>query len=816
VQGIGVPPKGLSSEEATRRLVEHGRNEIVRAKGASPWRIFFAQFASPVIWLLLVAAVLSGVVGNAVDTIAIASILAINAVVGFFQEYRAERAVLALRAMTAPHARVMRDGHTVSVAAAEVVPGDVLVLEGGDVVAADARIVEGHRLTANEAALTGESVPAVKSSAPVMPDAPLAERHDHVFAGTSIATGSGFAQVVATGMGTELGRIAHLLASADETTTPLQVRLARVTRILLVACVGIVAAVAIIGLVRGMAPVVVLLSAVSLAVAAVPEGLPAIVTISLAIGVQRMASRQVLIRRLHAVESLGSVTVICTDKTGTLTTGSMRVRELWGADHDRLLEAGAACSDAELLDDNEGTGDTTELAILIAAAERGIVRSDIEERLPRLDVIPFDPDAKLMAIRRPDGWYMKGALEAVLPHCTAGTDGAQHATTELAARGLRVLAVAHGDDFDALTLLGLVGIADPPRTEAMGAIREARGAGIRTVMITGDHALTARAIAVEMGIVGPREDATELVHARATPEDKIRIVREWKARGAIVAMTGDGVNDAPALREAHVGIAMGQTGTEVTREASDIVLADDNYASIIAGVREGRGIFENIRKTVVYLLAGNASELAVMFLAALVGLPLPLLPIHLLWINLVTDGLPALALVMDPTDPDAMRQPPRDPAEHLLGSPEWRTIGLVAALEATVTLGVFAWALRERNLVEARTLAFSVLVFAELFRSFAARSPTKIFWQVGALGNLKLVGVVAVSVLLQLAILQVPWTQGVFDTTSLPAQEYLLAFGLGLVPVTVIELVKILRAAHRRTEVAAPPPGPAASARGSA
>jgi Ca2+-transporting ATPase len=816
MQGIGIhtdavqsappvvdePPArrpGLTSAEAAKRLEQYGRNELQREQATPPWRILAGQFASPVIWLLLVAAAISGALGEVVDAIAIATILVVNAFVGFFQEYRAERAVLALRAMTAPQARVLRDGHPTVIAAADVVPGDALLLEGGDIVAADALLVEAHRLTTNEAALTGESMPVEKRLEPAGPDAPLAEQHDRVFAGTSIATGTGIAEVVATGMAMQLGKIAHLLATTEETATPLQTRLARVSRTLMIACLGIVALVAIVGLARGQSLFEVFLAAVSLAVAAVPEGLPAVVTIALAVGVQRMAARHVLVRKLHAVETLGCATVICTDKTGTLTTGSMRVRELWGPDHARLLDAAAASSDAELAPDRlGGVGDTTEIALLIEAAEHGIDRAEIERTRPRVEVIPFDPATKQMAIRRADGfWYVKGAIEAVLPQCTRGRDGALEAAQQLAGRGLRVLALAAGPVPHELTLLGLVGIADPPRTEAIDAIAAARGAGIRTVMITGDHPLTARAIAMEMGIARTDEPIEELVHARATPEDKIRIVRAWKARGEIVAMTGDGVNDAPALREAHIGIAMGKGGTEVTREASDIVLADDNYASIIAGVREGRGIFDNIRKAVVYLLAGNAAELLVMLLAALAGMPLPLLPVQLLWINLVTDGLPALALVMDPTDEDAMRRPPRRPTEPLLGKPEWVTVGLTAAVQTAVTLGVYAWALAARDQIEARNLAFSVLVFGELFRAFAARSPTRVFWQVGALGNVLLLVVVLVSALMQLGIHHMPWTQSLFGIGEISLADCALSFMLGLIPVTVLELVKLAR--QRRT-----------------
>ncbi len=797
----GQRSAGLTSAEAARLLLESGRNEIEHGKAISPWRILAGQFASPVIWLLLGACVLAGALGEIVDAIAIGTIVAVNALVGFYQEYRAERAVLALRSMTAPQARVLRDGHPIVVPAAEVVPGDVLLLEPGDIIAADARLIEAHRLSANEATLTGESVPSDKSAATVAPGVPLAERHDHVFTGTSIAAGTGSAEVVATAMRTELGKIAHLLTTAEESATPLQTRLARVSRILLVTCLAIVGVVAVIGLVRGLGAVDVFMAAVSLAVAAVPEGLPAVVTVALALGVQRMARRNVLVRKLPAVETLGCVTVICTDKTGTLTTGSMRVRELWGADEAALLDAAAACCDAELTADQlDGIGDATEVAMLIAAAERGILRPEIERVRPRAEVIPFDPETKQMAIRRTDGqWYVKGAVEAVVPRCTTGIDGAQDAAAALAQQGLRVLAIASGPRDTELTLLGLIGIADPPRVEAIAAIAAARRAGIRSVMITGDHPMTARAIAGELGLVAPGESFDDAVHARATPEDKLRIVRELKARGEIVAMTGDGVNDAPALREAHVGIAMGKTGTEVTREASDIVLADDNYASIVAAVREGRGIFDNIRKALVYLLAGNASELLVMLTAALIGLPLPLLAIHLLWINLVTDGLPALALVMDPTDADAMTRPPRRPTEPLLGRAEWFTIGLTAVMEAGVTLAVFAWALRERDLAEARNLAFSVLVFGELFRSFAARSATKVFWQVGAFGNLLLLGVVAGSVILQLVIHHVGWTQSVFQIGALTVADCVSVMLLGLVPVTVLELVKLGRARFAAT-----------------
>jgi len=795
--GMGDPPSGLTVAEAERRLAAVGANEIRRAARPSRTRMLLGQFGSPLIWLLLAAAVVSAALGEAVDAIAIAVIVVVNALVGFFQEHRAENALEALRTLTAPRARVRRDGRQMIVAAAQVVPGDLLLLEAGDVVAADARLLEAHNLSTSEAALTGESAPVRKDVRPAPAGAPLAERQDTVFLATAVATGTGTAEVAATGMATELGKVANLLATAEETATPLQVRLARVGRTLLVMCLAIVAVTAIVGLARGRAPLDVFMSAVSLAVAAVPEGLPAMVTIALAIGVQRMSDRNVLIRRLPAVETLGSATVICTDKTGTLTTGVMTVRELWGEDHHALLAAAAACCDAELgADRRTGVGDPTEIALLAAAAERGIDRADIERDRPRRHVTPFDSERKMMSIGRADGvLYVKGAPEIMLPLCNAGTAGAAEANAEMARRGLRVLGVAVGAGATErdLRFLGLAAIADPPRSEAIAAVAAARAAGVRTVMITGDHPVTAHAIARELGILEEGVDAAEWVHARATPEEKLAIVRDWKRRGAVVAMTGDGVNDAPALREAHIGIAMGKTGTEVTREASDMVLADDNFASIVAAVREGRGIFDNIRKTLVYLLTGNAAELAVMLVAAIVGLPLPLLPLQLLWINLVTDGLPALALVMDPVDPDALRRPPRPPTEPMLRRAEWSQVAATGALEAAVVIGVFVWSLRHENVGVARALAFDTLVVSELLRAFAARSPTRLLGQVGVFTNVRLLAVVLLSLLFQLGLHEIPWLIRLFQLPDMPLGERAIPLLLGLVPVTALELGKIAR-----------------------
>ncbi len=786
--------QGLPSIEAARRLATHGPNELVREEGASAWRLLASQFKGAMIWLLLLACLLSVSLGEVADAVAIGTIVVLNALVGFFQEYRAERAVLALRAMSAPRARVLRDGHSVLVPAREVVPGDLLLLEAGDLVAADGRLREAHALKTVEALLTGESAPVEKDTRPTGPETPLAERLDHVFLGTAVAAGRAVAEVIATGMSTEMGRIAHLLATAETSETPLERQLAGLGRTLLGLCLALVALVFVLGLVRGLPWMDVLLSSVSLAVAAVPEGLPAVVTIALALGVQRMAARHALVRRLASVETLGCATVVCTDKTGTLTTGRMEVRDLWGVDRREVLFAAAACSDAELVAD-AGVGDPTEVALLRAAAARGIDRAAIERERPRLSETPFDSQRRRMSVARADGVvYVKGAVDTLLPLCTAGTEGALAVNAEMAGRGLRILGVAVGAGSEErdLRLLGLVGLADPPRPETMKAVARARAAGIRSVMITGDHPATAAAIAREIGILAPAADPSRVVYARVTAEEKIGIVRELKGAGEVVAMTGDGVNDAPALREAHIGIAMGRTGTEVAREASDMVLTDDNFATIVAAVEEGRGIYGNIRKTLVYLLAGNVGELAAMLAASLAGLPLPLLPLHLLWINLATDGLPALALVMDPPEPDVMSRPPRASSEPMLGAPQWRRILAISLVEAAVVLSTFAWALERGDVGQARGFAFSTLVFCELFRAFAARSPRLVYWQVGAFSNVPLLAVVAASAALQIALPYIPFTRTLFDLHAMSPADTTLCLGLGLVPVSVVELAKLL------------------------
>ena len=795
---------GLTSTEAAARLSAEGPNEIDRARRTSALRVFASQFRGVMIWTLLAAAALSAALGERADAIAITVIVVLNALVGFAQEHRAARAMEALRALTAPHARVLRDERIAVVATRDIVRDDVLVLEAGDVVAADAQLIEAHDLRTTEAALTGESAPVDKRTTAAPAGAPLAERVDSVFQGTAVATGTGRARVTATGMKTELGRIAKLVADVQSEPTPLEKQLDRVGAMLLRLCLGVVGVVALLSVLHGEPWLVVLVSSVSLAVAAVPEGLAAVVTIALAIGVQRMAARRVLVRKLPAVETLGSATVICTDKTGTLTTGRMRVREVWGPDHHAVLDAATACSDAELdALGQDGIGDPTEVAILLAAAARGIHRAAIETDRPRAVVHPFRSEARLMSIARSDGTlYAKGALDAIGQRRSSGVDlaEAERANADMAARGLRVLAVARGRGTEErdLELLGLIGIADPPRPEAIAAIADARGAGIRIVMITGDHAITALAIAKEMGIVREGEDAAKRVYARATPDDKLRIVRDLKKAGEIVAMTGDGVNDAPALREAHIGIAMGKGGTDVAREASAMVLTDDDFASIVNAVREGRGVYGNVRKTLVYLLSGNVAELAFVLGASLVGMPLPLTALQILWINLVTDGLPALALGADPPDPEVMQRGPRPPTEPMLGKAEWLTVARIAAVEACVVLATYVWTLRTIDLAHARELAFTVLALSEVFRAVSARSRGRVFFETGIASNLPLVGVVLVTVSVQIALPAIPLARDLLELTPFSVQHSALALGLAIVPVTLVEMAKLVRRALSR------------------
>ncbi len=882
--------RGLTSAEAARRRAEHGDNALREKPPEAWWWKLLRQFRELVIWILIAAAVIAAVMGDWADTAAIVAIVLVNAIIGFLQEERALRALAALQRMSAPLARVVRDGEPRQVPAREVVPGDRIELEAGDAVPADARLVEAFGLRVQEAALTGESEPVEKEPAgPLAVATPLGDRRSIVHAGTVVAAGRAAALVVATGMTTELGRIASLLERAEPETTPLQRRLAELGRLLIVICLVVVAVIFALELMRGGRVTDVLLRAVSLAVAAVPEGLPAVVTVVLAIGLQRMVARNALVRRLPSVETLGSVTVICTDKTGTLTRNEMTVREIVTAggryevtgggyvpqgeflaaatgsgrqpvvpetqpDLWRLLVIGGRCGNASVQPESGGgwraIGDPTEAALVVAAVKGGVDVGDPSE--PVIFELPFDSDRKRMSVvvQRAHGGRVletKGATEAVLPRCTAELRDGEvvpltadrrqailAAATGMADHALRVLSLAcrdlaphepldgTADDREReLVHVGLAGMIDPPRDEARAAVATCRSAGIRPVMITGDHPATALAIGRELGladgtgraVTGAELDtlsADELaaavdtisVYARVTAEHKLRVVKAWQQRGQVVAMTGDGVNDAPAVKAADIGIAMGITGTDVTKEASDMVLTDDNFASIVSAVEEGRGIYDNVQKFIHYLLSCNAGEVLLMLVAAIVGWPAPLAAIQILWLNLVTDGLPALALGLEPPEPDIMKRPPRPPQEPLITRQRGLLILAHGGLVAAVTLAAFWLTWRgspDPAAVErAQATTFCVAAFAQLFFAIGCRSDRFTAFGIGFFRNPALLAAIAISALLQVAVVTLPVTRPVFEVRSELGSGWPLVIGLALVPVTVIEAGKWAWGPRRR------------------
>jgi Ca2+-transporting ATPase len=772
---------GLTQDEAIERSAACGLNELAEAHRRAPLVTFLAQFGDFMIVVLLAAAIVAGIIGDPIDAVAILVIVLLNAVIGFVQEYRAERAIAALKRMAAPTAQVVRGGEIRALAARELVPGDIVLLEAGNVVPADLRLLEAAQLKVEEAALTGESV-AVEKDTAALPDErlPLGERRNMAFKGTVVASGRARGVVVATGMHTELGRIATLMSEGESNLTPLQRRLTRFGKRLALAVLAICALIFAIGVLRGEPPALMFLTAVSLAVAAIPEALPAIVTISLALGAGKMVRRQALIRRLPAVETLGSVTYVCSDKTGTLTLNRMEVqaavaggvvrtaREGWSTDAPwpQLFRAMALNNDTQVDSEGKALGDPTEVALLLAAREAGADKGALEAGLPREREIPFDSERKRMTTvhRDGEGWLVlvKGAPEAVVDRCerAAGSTGevaldaggilAQ--AEQMAREGLRVMAFATSHlerlpeivDPDhverGLVFLGLVGMMDPPRPEAADAVALCKSAGITPVMITGDHPATALAIAQRLGIVGngghvltgqelaqlPDEAFAEQVrhvrvYARVDPEQKIRIVEALQAAGEFVAMTGDGVNDAPALKRADIGVAMGKGGTDVAREASHMILLDDNFATIVAAVREGRRIFDNIRKFIKYTMTSNSGEIWVLFLAPFLALPVPLLPIHILWINLVTDGLPGLALAAEPEERGLMQRPPRPPKESVFAHGMWQHMVWVGVLMGAACLITQAWATHTGN-PHWQTMVFTVLTVSQLGHALAIRS----------------------------------------------------------------------------------------------
>jgi Ca2+-transporting ATPase len=871
---------GLSAADAAKRLARHGRNELAQAPPTPRWRRLARQFADLLVWILLAAAFVSGLLGEWIDVGAIFAIVILNGVLGFVQEGRAEEALAALRKLSSPKAKVVRDGRSLNLAAAELVPGDRIGLEPGDRVPADVRLISSAGLRAEEAALTGESVPSDKDHRRVLDArASLGDRVNMAYMGTTIAAGTADAIVVATGMNSEMGRIAGLLAAQQPESTPLQLRLAELGRTLLFVVLGIVGLIFVVNVLRGGALADAFLLSVSLAVAAVPEGMTAVVTVALALGLQRMARRNALIRRLPSVETLGAVTVICSDKTGTLTRNEMTVRELdagsvryavsgsgYAPEGDfraddrvvdprqapellQLLTVGALCNHAQVAEDRAKqqwtiVGDPTEGALVVAALKGGVSATDQNRQIER--EIPFSSDRKAMSVvsRRQDGQlglYTKGAPEVVLGMCTREHQAGEiqplgearraevlSVAHEMAGRALRVLALAYREDAqDAdsleetdLVFAGLAAMIDPPRDEARSAVGRCVTAGVRAVMITGDHPDTAQAIARDIGIlregdrgvIGQELDEYSdvqlasaidhvTVYARVTAEHKLRIVNAWRARGDVVAMTGDGVNDAPAIKAAHVGIAMGVTGTDVTKEASDMVLTDDNFVSIVNAVEEGRTIYDNIRKFVEYLLATNVGEVLLMLFATLAGWPAPLFPIQILWINLVTDAVPALALGVEPPEPDVMQRNPRAPDERIVTGARGLRVLIYGVLNAAAAAIAFAvvYAGRAENLPAARTAAFATASFEQLLFSLGCRSERFTLLQLGVTTNKWLLGGVLVSALVQMAVLTVPFLAPVFkvDVEGF-SWEWGMIAALSAAPVVVLETAKLVRARVER------------------
>jgi len=849
---LGVRPEsGLSQGEAAARAARYGSNAIHEGRQRAVLEKIAAQLADFMILVLIGAAIVSGLLGDLTDTIAIIVIVVLNAVIGFVQEQRAERALEALRSMAAPHARVLREGMVERIGAADIVPGDVVLLDAGDVVPADLRLTETASLRVDESLLTGESTTVEKDSSIVADaEAGVHDRTAMAFKATTVTYGRGTGIAVATGMATEVGRIAGMLDASERLRTPLQKRLKAFGERLGIGVIAICAVIFLLGIVRGEEPLVMFLTAVSLAVAAVPEALPAVVTIALAIGARRMVVRNALIRSLPAVETLGSITFVCSDKTGTLTENRMRVEnirtlgERLNAGEGRpasepassLFASMALCNDAVVASEGRFSGDPTEIALAKAASAHGAERRELEERMPRCMELPFDSDRKRMTTVHATPTeliaFTKGAPEAVIPRCTLelSADGpvpldrnARLAEAEsMADAGLRVIALAcrawpampEGLDTEKieseLTLLGLVGLLDPPRAEVHKAVETCRRAGITPVMITGDHPATARAIARRLGIIedGGRvlkgselaalsdQEFAELVrevrvYARVDPVQKIRIVEALQKSGEFVAMTGDGVNDAPALKRADIGVAMGKGGTDVAREAASLVLVDDNFATIVSAIEEGRRIFDNIRKFIKYTMTSNSGEVWTIFLAPFLGLPVPLLPIHILWINLVTDGLPGLALAAEGKEPGLMDRPPRPPKESIFAHGMWQHMIWCGVAMAGITLAAQGWAISLGS-AHWQTMVFTVLTLSQMGHVLAVRSERASFFDPAVPTNRMLWGAVALTFALQLAVIYVPVLNPIFHTAPLSWSELGLCLALSSIVFFLVEIEKWL------------------------
>ena len=875
ISKLGSDLSGLREEEARSRLGQFGYNELEREKKPSSVAVFLRQFKNVLVIILLAAALISFALGETVDAAVILGIVFAVSLLGFFQEYRAERALEALKRMAALTATVIRGGVESEIPARELVPGDIVVLSVGDKGPADLRLIEAVNLRVDESTLTGESVPSEKGIDPVPKDAPLAERLCVVYAGTVVSYGRGKGVVFSTGQQTEFGKIASMMRAAPKVKTPLELRIERVGRLLGTIMVLVAVLVMLLGLARGSPLLEMFLWAVSLAVAAVPEALPAVVTGGLAIGVRRMAKRNAIVRRLPAVETLGSTTVICSDKTGTMTKGQMTVRrihlgedsyEVTGAGYEPrgeilrdgtpsvnddialIAKVAVLCNDASFNATSalKIVGDPTEVALLVVAAKAGEREEKLRSAYPRVFEVPFTSERKRMTTvhNTPDGqllYCMKGALEAVLPSCEAayfqgrhvrideGTVRRIHSVGEQMAKdALRVLAFAYKtspEELQALeesgserglVFLGLMGLMDPPREEVKDAVQKCYDAGIKVVMITGDHKGTAQAVAEELGLLssggriltgteldslGPQEfdQVVEdvVVYARVSPEHKLRIVRALKGKGHIVAMTGDGVNDAPALKNADIGVAMGVTGTDVTKEAADVVLADDNFASIVAAVEEGRAIFDNIRKYLMFLLSANTGELLMMLSAGLLGYPLPLVPVQILFVNLATDGLPALALGIDPPMQDLMHRPPRDPKLSIFADLKGWIAG-IAVLLSLAMMGLFAYSLMSGSLAEARSLVFASIILFELTFVFSCRSQSQTILRLGLTSNKYLVAAVLSQLMLLLLILYTPSIASLFEVSPIAFGDWSTVIAAGISGFIFAETTKAIAGRLRR------------------
>ena len=850
---------GLSSQEAQQRLGQYGENKLAEKKKKTNLQRFLEQFKDAMIIILLLAAAVSFVVAcfghdpmEFFEPLLILLIVVLNAVLGMVQEAKAEKALDALKSMSAPHARVLRDGKEQVIDAAQLVPGDVIRLEAGDFIPADARLLKSVSLKSEESALTGESVPSEKDAAALVEEkAPLGDRSNMVFSGCSVTYGTATAVVTGTGMNTEMGKIAGLLEGEEEGQTPLQQKLAQLGKYLGFVALAACAVIFVVGLINGINVLEIFMTAVSLAVSAIPEGLPAIVTIVLAIGVQRMVKKNALIRRLPAVETLGSASVICSDKTGTLTQNRMTLVKLWvngepeletvSASNtpaaQELLRYGALCCDGSVVYKEDGTeqhiGDPTETSILVAAHKNGMEQDKLNRQYPRLAELPFDSDRKLMtSVNQIDGKIVaivKGAFDMMAARCVSGNlEAAKEKNDEMSRGALRVLAVGYkflekapedptSEELEnGLTLLGLVGMIDPPRPEAKAAVATCRQAGIKPVMITGDHVVTASAIAKELGILGDGDKAitgaqldamTEeqldqevehiSVYARVSPENKIRIVKAWQRKGQVVSMTGDGVNDAPALKAADIGCAMGITGTDVAKGAADMTLTDDNFATIVDAVREGRGIYANIKKVVGFLLGTNIGEVLTVFFAMILWHKTPLLSMQLLWINLVTDSLPAISLGMEAVEADVMDHKPKPKSEGIFAHGLGIQVVLQGCMFALLTLAAFVLGQRFGGSLEAgQTMAFMVLALTQIVQSFNMRSQRSLF-AIGPFSNKKLNGAALLSLALVCLVLFTP-VRIAFGLVLLPAWLYLVGLGLILVPLPVMELAKAIGLVRHR------------------